>query len=84
MIRIWEYEDSQYKFNACPTEKEFSCPACCKPLKFRGRSPFRCEACQEPMVDISGLMEDLETRISYHRFGEISVIHDQIFYTSAR
>ena len=84
MIRISEYHDIKANLLLLPNEKEFSCPMCSKPIRFRSRSPYLCPACAEPQADISSLMEDPETRMAYHRFGEVAIIHADVLYYAPR
>jgi len=84
MIRVFKYHKLQAKLMLMPDEKEFSCEVCCKPIRFRGKSPYRCPGCAEPLPDISALMEDWETRVSYHKFGEVAIVHADILHTQAR
>lgn len=79
MIRIKEYDTREAKFTTQPSEKEFSCLQCSKPVSFRWKSPYYCPGCLCPMVDASGLMENKETRITYHKSGEVSIIHGKIY-----
>ena len=84
MIRIFEYHNMRENFLLLPNEKEFHCEVCNKSLKFRGKSPYRCSGCAQPLPDATALMEDPETRASYHKFGEVAIIHADVLHTQPR
>lgn len=68
MIKITDKPD----YIGLISSKRFNCPNCETEIIFRQRSQVVCYKCGKPLLDITGLLKTLTTRILYHNNDLIS------------
>lgn len=77
MITIFAYPETDTGFlETGETEIEYSCPLCCKAIRWiqnTQMSPYYCPGCRTILIDLTKLIGNFDWRIAYHHEGEIAV-----------